>query len=154
LGYVETILEPGERITHRAHLHWIVYWRGIVLMLIGAAFCFVGDLGDFGLVVASILIVLSAFVLLSAAIDRWSTEIVVTDQRVMMKRGLLGRTKKTTTCYSTASLSAASCYRQPRPMIVSGCGHSTTETARRPADRSRRGGGDGGSRESWRRETK
>jgi hypothetical protein len=26
----------------------------------------------------------------------------------------------------------------PRPMIVSGCGHSTTETARRPAATSRR----------------
>src|SRR5262245_17001830 len=35
-------------------------------------------------------------------------------------------------------LSAASSYRQPRPATVSGCGQSTTETARRPAATRRR----------------
>jgi hypothetical protein len=37
MGYVETILEPGERVTYRAHLHWIIYVRAVVLMLVGLA---------------------------------------------------------------------------------------------------------------------
>jgi hypothetical protein len=35
LGYIETILEPGERITYRAYLHWIIYVRPGWVMLIG-----------------------------------------------------------------------------------------------------------------------
>ena len=36
-SYVETIFDPGEQITYRAYLHWIVFALPIVLMLIGAA---------------------------------------------------------------------------------------------------------------------
>jgi hypothetical protein len=39
MGYVETILEPGEGITYRGYLHWIIYGRGIVLILIGGMMC-------------------------------------------------------------------------------------------------------------------
>jgi hypothetical protein len=35
VGYVERVLQPGEDIKHVSRLHWIVYVRGLVLLIIG-----------------------------------------------------------------------------------------------------------------------
>jgi uncharacterized membrane protein YdbT with pleckstrin-like domain len=98
LGYVETILEPGERITHRAYLHWIIYARAVVPLLIGAlmmmgsavATAAGSDAAAAGLI-GLLAFLLGAMALLLAVIDRWTTEIAVTNQRVIMKRGLIRR---------------------------------------------------------------
>jgi uncharacterized membrane protein YdbT with pleckstrin-like domain len=90
-SYVETILDPGERITYRAYLHWIVFALPIVLMLIGVAVLSFSQ-GDTAVV--SIGLIISGFAaleFLKRAIDRWATEIVVTNQRVILKRGLIRR---------------------------------------------------------------
>ena len=88
MGYIETILEPGEQITYRAYLHWIIYGRAVVLILIGVPLLFAeGAGGTIGLIA----ILLAALDFLRAAIDRWTTEIAVTDQRVILKHGLIRR---------------------------------------------------------------
>jgi len=101
LGYVETIIEPGERITHRAYLHWITYGQGVVLLLlIGPLLQLIGMLllnaGNEGMAAAAGLIGLLAILsgimdLASAAITRWTTEIAVTNQRIIQKHGLIRR---------------------------------------------------------------
>ena len=90
MGYVETILEPGERVTHRAHLHWIIFWRAVVLMLIGGLMCFTADSNGVA-IIGFILVLLSALSLLRAAIARWTTEIAVTNRRVILRHGLIRR---------------------------------------------------------------
>ena len=90
LGYVETILEPGERVTHRAHLHWIIFWRAVVLMLIGGLMCFTADSNGVA-IIGFILVLLGALSLLRAAIARWTTEIAVTNRRVILRHGLIRR---------------------------------------------------------------
>ena len=30
MSYVNSVLQPGERIVMRGHLHWIVYWHAIL----------------------------------------------------------------------------------------------------------------------------
>ena len=90
MGYVETILEPGERVTHRAHLHWIIYWRAVVLMLIGGLMCFTADSNGVA-IIGFILVLLGALSLLRAAIARWTTEIAVTNRRVILRHGLIRR---------------------------------------------------------------
>jgi len=90
LGYVETILEPGERVTHRAHLHWIIYWRAVVLTLIGGLMCFTADSNGVA-IIGFILVLLGALSLLRASIARWTTEIAVTNRRVILKHGLIRR---------------------------------------------------------------
>src|SRR5262245_18536135 len=99
LGYLETILDPGERITYRAYLHWIIFLRGILLMFLGLIFVAAaltpaarseGNEAGLG-TIGFILVVLVVVVLLKAAIDRWTTEIAVTNQRVILKRGLIRR---------------------------------------------------------------
>jgi uncharacterized membrane protein YdbT with pleckstrin-like domain len=99
LGYIETILEPGERITYRAYLHWIIYVRPGWVMLIGvllilyAANTVTGDqdTAKAFAVVGFILSLLGTLGILIAAISRWTTEIAVTNQRVILKRGLIRR---------------------------------------------------------------
>jgi hypothetical protein len=84
LGYIETILEPGEQITHHAYLHWIIYVRAVVLMLIGVLLLLYGIARGMEDSPAKI-IGLFAFLLgvgdfLEAMIKRWTTEIAVTNQ--------------------------------------------------------------------------
>ena len=62
-SYVEQNLLPHEAITHRAHLHWIRFltWRG--LLTLGIA----------------------------PLIDRWTSEYVITNKRIVVKTGLVSR---------------------------------------------------------------
>ena len=90
MGYIETILEPDERILQRARLHWVIYILGIALLLGGLLMTLVasntgadtvGQIG-FGL------LFIAPLALLGAWITRVTTEIAVTDQRVIVKRGI------------------------------------------------------------------
>jgi uncharacterized membrane protein YdbT with pleckstrin-like domain len=94
MSYVETILDPDERITYRAYLHWIIFLRGIVLWLLGLMFvaaALAARSEGGGTTIGFILVVLGVVAVLKAAIDRWTTEIAVTNQRVILKRGLIRR---------------------------------------------------------------
>ena len=86
--YVETILDPGEQITHRAYLHWIIYRRGVVLLIIGFLMLFAAGAGA---TIGLILVLFGILDVLRAEIARWTTEIAVTNQRVIWKRGLIRR---------------------------------------------------------------
>src|SRR5262245_37573049 len=88
MSYVETILDPDERITYRAYLHWIIYGRGVMLLIIGFLMLFAGGAGA---TIGLILVLLGILDVLRAEIDRWTTEIAVTDQRVIWKCGLIRR---------------------------------------------------------------
>ena len=96
MGYIETILEPGERITYRAYLHWYIYSRAVVLMLVGfigigwAVFGKAQD-GQGALLIGLVLVLLGVLSTLRAVIDRRTTEIAVTNQRIIQKRGLIRR---------------------------------------------------------------
>ena len=35
MSYVNSVLQPGERIIVRGRLHWIVYWLAILLLVLG-----------------------------------------------------------------------------------------------------------------------
>ncbi|HYB57449.1 MAG TPA: PH domain-containing protein [Alphaproteobacteria bacterium] len=94
MGYVERVLQPGETIRHASRIHWVVYLPGLLLCLIAliglgygakngpiaAIFVFFAIVGGAGLVS-----------LASAWFRRWTTEIAVTDRRVIYKRGFIRR---------------------------------------------------------------
>jgi len=88
LSYVETILDPDERITCRAYLHWIIFARAVALLLFGLMLLAAEGAGP---AIGLILVLLGILDVLRAAIDRWTTEIAVTDQRVIWKCGLIRR---------------------------------------------------------------
>jgi membrane protein YdbS with pleckstrin-like domain len=89
LGYVETILEPGEQISRRAHLHWIVYVRAVVLLLIGVVLMLYSENVIAAAGFVAFLFGIEEFV--KAAINRRTTEIAVTNQRIISKCGLIRR---------------------------------------------------------------
>jgi uncharacterized membrane protein YdbT with pleckstrin-like domain len=95
MSYVNSVLQPGERVIVRARLHWIVYWHAIVLLVMGLLL--LGwerstGAGDVLLEVTAIIFaVLIGVAFLHAWFKRWTTEIAVTDRRVIFKRGFIKR---------------------------------------------------------------
>jgi uncharacterized membrane protein YdbT with pleckstrin-like domain len=98
MRYVRRVLQPGETIVYTTKLHWFVYWWATLLL----AICLVLAIASWSwadnqnlslaLWIAAVIFALlglsSAF---RAFIRRASTELAVTDQRVIYKTGLLAR---------------------------------------------------------------
>jgi uncharacterized membrane protein YdbT with pleckstrin-like domain len=93
-SYVDSVLAPGEKIVHRASIsHWnfvLSYLIGAVFIASGLAAFFVSDRREFS-VVAAVALAIGLFALLAAAIRRATTELVLTDRRIITKRGLISR---------------------------------------------------------------
>jgi len=95
MSYVKHVLQPGETIRHTASLHWILYVRGLLFCL-AALFVFAipGSDGLFRwlVVVAAWLCLAAGLVLIALAWYRsWTTEIAVTDRRIIYKTGFIYR---------------------------------------------------------------
>ena len=98
MRYVRRVLQPGETIVYATTLHWIVYLRTILLLIIciilaGAA---VSTSNNQNLslalgIAAVIFLLLGLSAGLSAFIRRAATELAVTNHRVIYKSGLLSR---------------------------------------------------------------
>lgn len=99
MNYVTRVLQPGENVVHTTTLHWFVYlgairWAVIALILLGV--------GAFGPVMppelrmalevaAGIAALVAAVRGLDALIRRLTTELAITDRRVIYKVGLFRR---------------------------------------------------------------
>ena len=96
MSYVNRVLESGESVVYATILHWRAYLPAIALLAVGVA-CAVtalesGQEYQFGLLIAAATFAALAFASwLPAAIRRASTELVVTDRRVILKRGIFSR---------------------------------------------------------------
>jgi uncharacterized membrane protein YdbT with pleckstrin-like domain len=98
MRYVRRVLQPGETIVYTTKLHWFVYlWAtlllAICLVLAIASWSWADNQNlSLALWIAAVIFALlglsSAF---RAFIRRASTELAVTDQRVIYKTGLLAR---------------------------------------------------------------
>lgn len=98
MSYLQRILQPGETLRYVGRLHWIVYLPGLALFAIAvalaAAIVAAKQLGNFVpylLIALDLVMLVSLLTLLAAAVRRWTTEIAVTDRRVIFKRGLIRR---------------------------------------------------------------
>jgi uncharacterized membrane protein YdbT with pleckstrin-like domain len=94
MKYVNRVLQPGETVRHVSRVHWIVYLPGVALCLV--ALIGFGGLAREGpnTVLHGVVIVVLGVGLLSIAsawFRRWTTEIAVTDRRVIYKRGFIRR---------------------------------------------------------------
>ena len=94
MSYVQTVIKPDERILATGHMHWIVYARGTVVMILALA-CLLAAVPD-GIaillrVVGGVLLVIALVLLFQAWFAKWTTEIAVTNLRVIQKRGFIRR---------------------------------------------------------------
>jgi len=85
LGYIESNLLPDEEIIYEAHLHWKIFWKSSVVVLLGII------LLAFQPIVAGIGILIGLFAGLQAFIEYKSSEFGVTNKRVIIKVGFLRR---------------------------------------------------------------
>ena len=96
MSYVNSVLQPGERILFVGRLHWIAYWQAAMFLLLGCVlvwweYAHWPSQGFLILVTAIIFGALFLVSFLRAWFVRWITEIAVTDRRVIYKRGFINR---------------------------------------------------------------
>jgi membrane protein YdbS with pleckstrin-like domain len=98
MAYIDEILEPGEKVVFKTSLSWTVYGPAIVYALLALALTVlsttVAGLGVIAIAIAAlaVLAALAAlFGFLRGWFRRWTTEIAVTDRRVVLKRGFIRR---------------------------------------------------------------
>jgi len=98
MSYLQRILQPGETLRYVGRLHWIVYFPGLILFAVAVVLSITivvanqfGNAVLYLLMALVVLMVASLLTLMAAALRRWTTEIAVTDRRVIFKRGLIRR---------------------------------------------------------------
>jgi uncharacterized membrane protein YdbT with pleckstrin-like domain len=92
MGYVEKNLISGEKVVYRTGIHWIVlFWPFVFAVLLGAAgvaiYLYRNDL----VIASAALIGVAALILIIAGVRRGSTEMAVTNRRVIIKTGIASR---------------------------------------------------------------
>jgi uncharacterized membrane protein YdbT with pleckstrin-like domain len=97
MSYVQRVLQPGEVVRHTATAHWIVYWPGALCIVAAlAAVAWAGFLpADWARWVrwlAALLTVVGMVLLVREWFGWWTTEVAVTNLRVIYKTGLIKRT--------------------------------------------------------------
>lgn len=97
MSYVDRHLQPGESVVYRTTVHWIVYAPAALFLVaaIGVWVAFPTADASFATakpILAAALIGLSALDWLRAFLRRVSTELAVTDRRIVIKIGLVRRT--------------------------------------------------------------
>jgi uncharacterized membrane protein YdbT with pleckstrin-like domain len=98
MRYVRRVLQPGETIIYATRLHEIIFWRAISLIIIAiilaAAAWYAADKQNLSLalgIAAAIFALLALSSALRAFIRRATTELALTNHRVIYKTGLLAR---------------------------------------------------------------
>ena len=99
MSYVQRVLQPGEVIRHTAANHWIVYWPGVICLVAACAVLIWTKFLPPALLrwmqgLAGLLGLIALFLLIREWFGWWTTEIAVTNLRVIYKTGLVKRRTK------------------------------------------------------------
>jgi len=87
VSYIDENLLPDEHVVCRAELHWIIFARAILVLVVGFVLLFVPRIGQAGLVV----LLLGVVMLAPPFVAYRTTELGVTNKRVIVKTGLVRR---------------------------------------------------------------
>jgi membrane protein YdbS with pleckstrin-like domain len=97
MAYYTKVLQPDETVKAVGRLHWSMYIRGVIVLLIALGVLIGSNwVPDpmwqwYALLASGVIGILGLLLLLAAWVRRRATEIVVTDRRVIFKSGLLTR---------------------------------------------------------------
>lgn len=97
MGYVESHLQPGEKLIHSATVHWIVYLPAILLAVLALAAWLAipayapQSVSLAGPILGALFGALALLFWLRGFFKRLSTELAVTDRRVIYKCGIVSR---------------------------------------------------------------
>jgi uncharacterized membrane protein YdbT with pleckstrin-like domain len=95
MSYVDKVLQPGEEVRYRATIHWVIYLPGLSLWLVALVLYFLFPNWP-GLQFASQIGALLCFaggalLMLREWFKWWTTEIAITNKRIIYKRGFIRR---------------------------------------------------------------
>jgi membrane protein YdbS with pleckstrin-like domain len=97
MKYVEQVLQPGESVVYATTLHWLVYLRALALFVLAVLCLYFAGKVDPGWPDMALKIAAAVFCLwgilaaVNALIQRATTELAVTDRRVIFKTGIFQR---------------------------------------------------------------
>src|ERR1700733_2255923 len=96
MSYVETVLQPGEVVIGQTRLHWFIYLTPLAMLALGIAVFVVGASFDPDIrriidIVGLVVLLIAVVRLIGAWITRTSTELAVTNRRVIHKTGIFSR---------------------------------------------------------------
>lgn len=87
MAYVNDNLISGETVIKSAHIHWFIFVKGIVFFVISIPLS-----ANPGTVYLGVfLFVISLFTILDATIKKFTTELALTNKRIIAKFGLVSR---------------------------------------------------------------
>lgn len=90
MKHAKKILQPGETLRHVSRIHWIIYLRGILLLLVGAVML-VWLETTWADVLALAIVGLGIILVGLAWLRRSTTEVAVSNRRIIYKRGIISR---------------------------------------------------------------
>ncbi len=95
MGYLEKTLQPGEKIVYQTRVHWIIYLPSFLLILLGVALMvserLQGQAQGFIFMLGGLVFIVGVVLLLGAWIRWISTEMAITNRRVIAKFGFIRR---------------------------------------------------------------
>jgi uncharacterized membrane protein YdbT with pleckstrin-like domain len=95
MRYVDRVLQEGERVLYVAHISRVLYLPAFLLWVVAGALIFFvptpSEIRIFVVIAAVLIFGLGVLSFLRAWFHRVTTEIAVTDRRVIYKRGLIRR---------------------------------------------------------------
>jgi uncharacterized membrane protein YdbT with pleckstrin-like domain len=96
MNYLNRVLQPGEQVVYTSRLHWLIYRNAIILLVIAVLILLAAAVSE-GKAAAALKILAALIALLAlssgfrAFLRRVTTELAITDHRVIFKSGLLSR---------------------------------------------------------------
>jgi uncharacterized membrane protein YdbT with pleckstrin-like domain len=91
MKYVEKVLQPGETVLFASTIHWLVYWPAILLLTAAAVTALEASGHDFFRWISLLCFATGLVSAAGAWFKRWTTEVAVTDRRIVYKRGFIRR---------------------------------------------------------------
>ena len=91
MSYLDQVLQPGEKILYRTTVSWTLFIPGIALLILAILAYSALPSGLWANAVLIIIGLPALFLLARAWFTRWTTEIAVTNSRVILKRGFIRR---------------------------------------------------------------
>lgn len=93
-SYADSVLAPGEKIVHRAAIsHWryAFHYLAGALFLAGGLYGLLLSSGGVSPPIALVPLAIGVILILIAVVGRLTTELVLTDRRIITKSGLISR---------------------------------------------------------------
>ncbi len=89
MSYISENIIPNENLVYLAKIHWIIYLPAFLLMLLGVVFIVASS--DDTYITGAVIIFVALIFFARALIYKMTTELGVTDKRVIAKIGLIRR---------------------------------------------------------------